>query len=88
MLYLLLYPLHHDYGFLNLFRYTSFRMVMAALTSLVFALWLFPRVIKGLAKIGTQPIREDGVAHHIESKAKTPTAGVIFRTAMFWSCSL
>lgn len=75
MLYLLLYPLHHEYGFLNLFRYTSFRMVMAALTSLVFALWLFPRVIKGLAKIGTQPIREDGVAHHIESKAKTPTAG-------------
>ena len=28
MLYLLLYPLHHDYGFLNLFRYTSFRIVI------------------------------------------------------------
>ena len=75
MLYLLLYPLHHDYGFLNIFRYTSFRMIMAALTALVFALWLFPRVIKGLTAIGTQPIRDDGVAHHIETKSKTPTAG-------------
>ncbi len=75
MLYLLLYPLHHEYGFFNLFRYTSFRMIMAALTALVFALWLFPRVIEGLAAIGTQPIRDDGVAHHVETKAKTPTAG-------------
>ena len=75
MLYMLLYPLHHDYGFLNLFRYTSFRMIMAALTALVFALWLFPWVIQRLAAIGTQPIRDDGVAHHVETKAKTPTAG-------------
>ncbi len=75
MLYMLLYPLHHDYGFFNLFRYTSFRMIMAALTALVFALWLFPWVIERLAAIGTQPIRDDGVAHHVETKAKTPTAG-------------
>jgi len=75
MLYMLLYPLHHDYGFFNLFRYTSFRMIMAALTALVFALWLFPWVIQRLAAIGTQPIRDDGVAHHVETKAKTPTAG-------------
>ena len=75
MLYMLLYPLHHDYGFLNIFRYTSFRMIMAALTALVFALWLFPWVIERLAAIGTQPIRDDGVAHHVETKAKTPTAG-------------
>ena len=75
MLYSLLYPLHHDYGFLNIFRYTSFRMIMAALTALVFALWLFPAVIQLLTAIGTQPIRDDGVAHHIETKSKTPTAG-------------
>lgn len=75
MLYMLLYPLHHDYGFLNLFRYTSFRMIMAALTALIFASWLFPSVIQRLAAIGTQPIRDDGVAHHVETKAKTPTAG-------------
>jgi phospho-N-acetylmuramoyl-pentapeptide-transferase len=75
MLYSLLYPLHHDYGFLNIFRYTSFRMIMAALTALVFALWLFPAVIQRLTAIGTQPIRDDGVAHHIETKSKTPTAG-------------
>ena len=90
MLYLLLYPLHNDYGFFNLFRYTSFRMIMAALTALVVALWLFPAVIKRLAAIGTQPIRDDGVAHHVETKAKTPTAGgslimasVVFSTLLW-----
>ena len=90
MLYLLLYPLHNDYGFFNLFRYTSFRMIMASLTALVVALWLFPSVIKRLAAIGTQPIRDDGVAHHVETKAKTPTAGgslimasVVFSTLLW-----
>ena len=50
-------------------------MIMAALTALVFALWLFPSVIQRLTAIGTQPIRDDGVAHDIETKSKTPTAG-------------
>jgi len=75
MLYALLYPLRYEIGLFNLFGYTSFRLLMASLTALLISLWLFPRVIKALAKIGTQPIREDGVASHMETKAKTPTAG-------------
>ena len=47
-------------------------------------------MIKRLAAIGTQPIRDDGVAHHVETKAKTPTAGgslimasVVFSTLLW-----
>ena len=65
-------------------------MIMASLTALVVALWLFPSVIKRLAAIGTQPIRDDGVAHHVETKRKTPTAGgnlimasVVFSTLLW-----
>lgn len=75
MFYSLLYPLSEEIGFFNLFRYTSFRMVAAALTALVLALWLFPWAIEKLRSLGTQPIREDGVQEHLETKAKTPTAG-------------
>ena len=75
MFYALLYPLAEHVGFFNLFRYTSFRIIAAALTALVLALWVFPRAIEKLRGLGTQPIREDGVQEHIETKAKTPTAG-------------
>jgi len=75
MLYLLLYPLHVAYPPLNVFRYITFRTLLAGLTALTVSLLLGPRLIRRLAalQIG-QSIRDDGPAAHA-SKAGTPTMG-------------
>lgn len=59
----------------NLFGYTTFRAVMAALTSLLLSLALGPWVIRKLTllKVG-QSIRNDGPQTHL-IKAGTPTMG-------------
>jgi phospho-N-acetylmuramoyl-pentapeptide-transferase len=61
----------------NLFRYITFRAGAAFFTALIFG-FLFGRpLINALRKkyAQGQPIREDGPAHHIETKAGTPTMG-------------
>jgi phospho-N-acetylmuramoyl-pentapeptide-transferase len=59
----------------NVFHYLTFRAIMAALTALLFALLLGPKVIDWLrAKQMGQPIRSDGPQTHL-SKAGTPTMG-------------
>jgi len=76
MLYSLLYPLHEQYSFLNLFQYITFRTVYALVTSLVvcwvigpvFIRWLRTNQGKG------QPIRQDGPQTHL-LKQGTPTMG-------------
>jgi phospho-N-acetylmuramoyl-pentapeptide-transferase len=75
MLYLLLYPLHTQYPPLNVFKYITFRMLLAALTALTLSLILGPLLIKRLQalQIG-QAIRSDGPAAHAV-KAGTPTMG-------------
>jgi phospho-N-acetylmuramoyl-pentapeptide-transferase len=75
MLYQLLYPLHTSYSFFNVFRYITFRLLLAGLTSLVISLWLGPFLIQTLSnlKVGQQ-IRDDGPARH-QAKAGTPTMG-------------
>jgi len=75
MLYALLYPLHASYAPLNVFRYITFRTLLAGLTALTISLLLGPRLIKRLValQIG-QSIREDGPAAHA-TKAGTPTMG-------------
>ncbi len=75
MLYALLFPLHTDYAFLNVFRYVSFRAIYAALTALGLSLLFGERLIAFLKKrqIG-QPIRDDGPITH-QKKAGTPTMG-------------
>lgn len=59
----------------NLFQYTTFRAVMAALTSLVFSLLLGPWTIRKLTelKVG-QAVRHDGPQTHLV-KTGTPTMG-------------
>ncbi len=59
----------------NLFQYTTFRAVMAALTSLVFSLMLGPWTIRKLTelKVG-QAVRHDGPQTHLV-KTGTPTMG-------------
>ncbi|HXQ24645.1 MAG TPA: phospho-N-acetylmuramoyl-pentapeptide-transferase [Candidatus Acidoferrales bacterium] len=75
MLYHLLYPLHVSYSVFNVFRYITFRTLIAALTSLVISFLLGPWVIRRLTarQIG-QTIRPDGPQTHL-AKAGTPTMG-------------
>jgi phospho-N-acetylmuramoyl-pentapeptide-transferase len=75
MFYLLLYPLHTDYGVFNVFRYITFRTAMATMTALLVSLWLGPALIRGLRQIQIgQEIREEGPSSH-RSKQGTPTMG-------------
>jgi phospho-N-acetylmuramoyl-pentapeptide-transferase len=75
MLYLLLHPLHTAYPPLNVFRYITFRTLLAGLTALTVSLVLGPVLIRRLTalQIG-QSIRDDGPAAH-SVKAGTPTMG-------------
>ena len=67
------YP--EQFGFLRVLQYLTFRSVLAAMTSLLIGLAFGPWVIRRLTemKIG-QPIRQYGVAAHLE-KHGTPTMG-------------
>lgn len=59
----------------NVFQYTTFRAVMAALTALVFSLLLGPWTIRKLTKLKVgQAVRTDGPQTHLV-KNGTPTMG-------------
>ncbi len=75
MLFHLLYPLHIDYSFFNVFRYITFRTIYATVTALVICFIVGPWLIQRLQamRIG-QPIREDGPNSHL-AKQGTPTMG-------------
>ncbi len=75
MLYSLLFSLRDTYGVLNVFRYITFRAVLAALTALLLSFLIGPWLIRRLTarQIGQQ-IRSDGPQAHL-SKAGTPTMG-------------
>lgn len=90
MLYHLLYPLHEVYGWLNVFRYQTFRAMLAFLLSFILVLVFEPIFIRRLQSRGIkgQPIRDDGPKVH-EVKKGTPTMGglviilaVIFSTIL------
>lgn len=90
MLYNLLYPLHTEYSWLNIFRYTTFRAMLAFLVSFLIVLLFQPYFIRKLKALGVkgQPIRDDGPKSH-ETKQGTPTMGgvgvlvaVVFSTVL------
>ncbi len=77
MLYHLLYPLHAQYSFFNVFRYITFRTIYATITALVICFVMGPWLIRKLQSLQLdQPIREDGPDSHL-SKKGTPTMGGI-----------
>ena len=90
MLYSLFDYLAHDYTFLNVFRYLTFRAIVGVITALVICFWVGPPMIRRLSiyKIG-QHVRSDGPKTHF-SKAGTPTMGgalilvSIFITTLLW----
>src|SRR5262245_46519041 len=75
MLYHLLYPLRVDYSAFNVFRYITFRSLVAGLPALAVSLLFGPAVIRQLTarQIG-QNIRDDGPQRHL-AEAGTPTMG-------------
>jgi phospho-N-acetylmuramoyl-pentapeptide-transferase len=79
MLFNLLYPLSDQVGFLNLFKYLTFRTGGAVMTSLIISFLAGPYLITWLRKNqkGGQPIRNDGPESHLITKQGTPTMGGI-----------
>jgi phospho-N-acetylmuramoyl-pentapeptide-transferase len=75
MLYHLLYPLHVDYSFFNVFRYITFRTIYASITALLLSFIIGPCLIRELGSHQIeQTIRRDGPERHL-AKEGTPTMG-------------
>ncbi len=75
MLYFLLYSLHTKFSLFNVFRYITFRAILAILTALVISFFCGPWVIRKLNELQVkQYIRDDGPKKHLE-KEGTPTMG-------------
>jgi phospho-N-acetylmuramoyl-pentapeptide-transferase len=91
MLYHLLYPLHTTFSVFNVFRYITFRTVLAILSALLISFFLTPYVIRKFNewKIKTEK-REDVPERHAE-KSGTPTMGgfvILISTiipTLFWA---
>ncbi len=88
MLYHLLYPLHTEISFLNVFRYITFRTIYASLTAFLVCFFLGPFMIRKLSEfqIG-QYIRKEGPESHYD-KAGTPTMGGILILFSIVVCTL
>jgi phospho-N-acetylmuramoyl-pentapeptide-transferase len=89
MLYHLLYPLSSKLIFFNVFRYISFRTVMATLTALMISYLLGRPLVDYLREfqIG-QMVRDDGPKSHL-NKSGTPTmGGLLILFAMAFSSLL
>lgn len=75
MLFHLLYPLHEQHAFFNVFKYITFRTFGAAITSVLLCMLIGPAFIRMLQrKQMGQAIRDDGPKSHL-SKKGTPTMG-------------
>jgi len=84
MLYHLLYALHDQISFFNVFRYITLRTIYSTLTALLITFLLGPYVIRLLTKhqIG-QYIREEGPASHYSKKGTPTMGGVLILFAVF-----
>ena len=89
MLYLLLYALHNKISVFNVFRYITFRAILAILTALIICFFCGPWVIRKLQQLQVgQYIRDDGPSAHL-AKEGTPTmGGTLILSAIFISVFL
>jgi len=75
MLYFLLYGLHSKISVFNVFRYITFRAILAILTALIISFFCGPWVIRKLQNLKVkQYVRDDGPSSHL-GKEGTPTMG-------------
>ncbi len=89
MFYHLLYPLGAHWTIFNVFKYITFRAIMATLTALMISFLLGRPLIDYLRafQIG-QMVRDDGPQSHL-GKSGTPTmGGVLILFALTFSCLL
>ena len=76
MLYSLIVNLVDQFGFLNVFKYLTFRTGLAMFTSMFVVLLIGTPFIKFFsARQILNPIRDDGPSDHIIKKIGTPTMG-------------
>jgi phospho-N-acetylmuramoyl-pentapeptide-transferase len=89
MLYSFLYPYVTGAPFLNVLRYPSFRIVMAAFSALVLTLFLYPPFIRRLQifKYG-QEVRKDGPEAHLKKQGTPTMGGILILGSVFVSTVL
>ncbi|MBI3637594.1 MAG: phospho-N-acetylmuramoyl-pentapeptide-transferase [Candidatus Rokubacteria bacterium] len=77
MLYHFLAPLGREHIVFNVFRYLSFRSLMALISALVISLVIGPWIIRRLreSQHGGETVREDTPERHRNTKKGTPTMG-------------
>lgn len=75
MLYYLLYPLHTAFGAFNVFRYITFRTVLAILSALLISFFLTPYAIRKFHEWKIKSEKREDVPERHGEKAGTPTMG-------------
>lgn len=96
MLYYLLYPLQDIFSFLNIFRYITFRAIMAALFAFLVSVAFGPAVIRLIKKLSIgQVIRDESESKELHKlhrgKQGTPTMGgilillAVFSSTLLWA---
>ena len=75
MLYYLLYPLHARLSVFNVFRYITFRTVLAILSALIISFLLTPWLIQKLNEWRIKTEKREDVPERHEAKRGTPTMG-------------
>src|SRR5262245_51559628 len=90
MLYHLLVPLAKDHILFNVFRYLTFRSVMALISALVISLLIGPPLIQWLKRWqhGGETIREDTPERHRTKKGTPTMGGVVILGALLGSTLL
>jgi phospho-N-acetylmuramoyl-pentapeptide-transferase len=89
MLYHLLVPLSDSLSVLNVFRYPTFRVVMAALTALLTTMLVYPCFIRALQRLQWgQEIRDDGPQTHLKKKGTPTMGGALLLASVFLSAGL
>ncbi len=90
MLYHLLVPLAKDHIVFNVFRYLTFRSVMALISALVISLLIAPPTIRWLQRWqhGGETIREDTPESHRKKKGTPTMGGLVILLALLLSTLL
>ncbi len=95
MFYYLFYSLHDSISFLNIFRYITFRAIMATVTAFLISIIFGPKIIKLITRLSIgQNIRKEEsreLYEHHKNKQGTPTMGglmilaAIFVSTLLWA---
>lgn len=89
MFYTFLYPYCSSLTVLNVLRYPSFRIVMAALTAGLITFVFYPAFIKKLKLLSFgQSVRDDGPQSHLSKKGTPTMGGLLLMVAVLFSCLL